>query len=86
MAIDEEGCVWVASVGSGMLVRITPKGEQDVVLESPMAYVSALCFGGSDRRDLFVTTFGPPYDLEHTGSVIATRSSVPGHPITPARV
>ena len=87
MAIDEAGGVWVAAIGAGKVVRIAPDGSEDLVLQVPMAYVSALCFGGSDRRDLFATTFGGlPYDLEHTGTVITTRVEVPGWPVTPARV
>jgi D-xylonolactonase len=87
MAIDEAGGVWIAAIGAGKVVRIAPNGKADLTLELPMPYVSALCFGGSDRRNLFVTTFGgAPYDLEHTGSILTTRVDVPGAPVTPARV
>jgi xylono-1,5-lactonase len=87
MAIDEGGGVWVAAIGAGQVVRIAPDGRQDLVLEVGVPYVSALCFGGSDRRDLLVTTFGgPPYDLRHSGSVVTTRVDVAGAPVTPARV
>jgi xylono-1,5-lactonase len=87
MAIDESGGVWVAAIGAGKVVRVAPDGSEDLVLQVAMPYVSALCFGGSDRRDLFVTTFGgPPYDPEHSGSVVATRVDVAGAPVTPARV
>jgi D-xylonolactonase len=87
MAVDEAGGVWVAAIGAGKVVRIAPDGREDLVLEVAMPYVSALCFGASDRRDLFVTTFGgPPYDLQHTGSVVTTRVDVAGSAVTPARV
>jgi sugar lactone lactonase YvrE len=87
MALDEVGAVWVAAIGAGKIVRITPDGDEDLVLEAPMPYVSAVCFSGSDRRDLCITTFGgPPYDPAHTGSVMSTRVDVAGAGITPARV
>jgi sugar lactone lactonase YvrE len=86
MAVDETGSVWYAAVGAGRVVRVSPNGVEDLVVETPMAWVSALCFGGSDGRDLFVTTFGAPYDPANTGSVLCTRSPVAGAPITPARV
>ena len=87
LAIDESGCVWVAAIGVGKIVRVTPAGVEDLVLDVPMPYVSAVCFAGSDRRDLVVTTFGgAPYDTEHSGSVITTRVDIAGAPVTPARV
>jgi len=87
MSIDEAGGVWIAAIGVGKVVRVSPDGREDLVVEVPMPYVSALCFGGHDRRDLYITTFGgAPYDLEHTGSVIRTRVDVPGLRVTPARV
>jgi sugar lactone lactonase YvrE len=86
MAIDEAGAVWVAPIGSGTVIRIAPNGRQDLVLDTPMLFTSALCFGGSDRRDLYVTTFGAEYDAEHSGSVIHTRADTPGFPVTAANV
>jgi xylono-1,5-lactonase len=87
MAIDDAGCIWVAAIMAGRVVRVTPDGDEDHVLETPMPYVSAVCFGGSGGRNLYVTTFGgPPYDPEHSGSVIATTVAVRGATVTPARV
>ena len=87
LAIDETGCVWVAAIGVGKIIRFTPEGVEDRALEVPMPYVSAVCFAGRDRRDLVVTTFGgAPYDNEHSGSVIVTRVDVAGARVTPARV
>ena len=60
MAIDDAGCIWIAAIMAGKVVRVTPDGDEDLVLETPMPYVSAVCFGGSDGHDLYVTTFGGP--------------------------
>ena len=72
MAIDESGCLWVAAIGSGKLIRVTPNGEEDQVSEGPEDWTSSVCFGGVDRRDLYAVTFGgEPYDT-------SIRRRVPG--------
>jgi sugar lactone lactonase YvrE len=88
MAIDEDECLWVAGIGAGAIIRVTPDDEgKDEVIEAPRGYVSAVCFAGPDRRDLVVTAFGgEPYDAEHTGCVLRRRVAVAGLELTPARV
>jgi sugar lactone lactonase YvrE len=87
MAIDESGCVWVALVDSGRILRLTPDGEQDLVLEAPRTWVASLCFGGADGRSLFAVTFGgDPYDPDHSGAVFRTRVGTAGAAVYPARV
>jgi sugar lactone lactonase YvrE len=87
MAMDETGALWVACIGGGRLVRVTPDGRRDLELELPWSHPTAACFGGSDGRDLYVTTFGgEPYDTAHTGSVVVTRVGVAGAPVTPAAI
>ena len=86
MAIDESGCLWVAIVNGGCIVRITPDGQEDLVLQGPRAWVASVTFGGDDGRDLYAVTFGAPYDDAHTGGVFRTRVSVAGGRIWPARI
>jgi sugar lactone lactonase YvrE len=87
MAVDESGCVWVATMVVGQLIRLTPQGHVDQVLNGPQAWTSSLCFGGSDGRDLYATTFGgEPYESTRSGGVYRTRVDVAGTPIHPARV
>jgi xylono-1,5-lactonase len=87
MAIDESGCVWIAAIAAGEILRLTPHGQQDLVLDAPAPYVASLCFGGSDLRDLYVVTFGgEPYDPGRTGGVYRTRMDIAGAGITPARL
>jgi sugar lactone lactonase YvrE len=87
LAIDEAGGIWIAVVGAGRVVRLAPDGVEDLVLEAPSAWVSSLCFGGGDGRDLFITTFGgAPYDPGRSGAVHRTRVATPGAPVHPARV
>jgi sugar lactone lactonase YvrE len=45
MAIDESGGIWLAVIGAGKIVRLTPAGDEDLVLDVPMPWVSALLTG-----------------------------------------
>ncbi|HXA32019.1 MAG TPA: SMP-30/gluconolactonase/LRE family protein [Acidimicrobiales bacterium] len=56
VAVDSEGCVWVAIWGGGMVHRYTPEGELDAIVKIPTPNVSSCCFGGRAFDTLFVTT------------------------------
>jgi len=86
LAVDEAGCVWTASYGGGCAVRLTPEGEVDLLLEVPARAVTSLCFGGADRRDLYVVSADNTNDASLRGSVFRTRVAVPGLPAPLARV
>lgn len=85
LAVDEEGCLWVALGGRGSVGRFRPGGTLDKELDVPASFVSSLCFGGSDGRDLFITTAGNPEDRADPGGVFMTRSEVAGAPIMRVR-
>ena len=82
MAVDENGALWVALGERGTIGRFRPDGELEAELDVPAGFVASLCFGGSDRRDLFITTLGNPEDPDGGGAVFMTRSPVPGAPLT----
>jgi D-xylonolactonase len=82
LALDEHGAIWVALV-SGGIVRLTPDGDVDLMLEPPSAFTTSLCFAG---RDLYVTTGGHAGDRDLRGCVLHTTVDVAGAPVTPARV
>lgn len=86
MAIDELGCIWVASARAGCVVRLTPVGDVDRRVEVPARVVTSLCFGGADRRDLYVVTGDNTDDPARRGCVLRTRVDVAGAPVHPARV
>ena len=86
LAVDEAGGVWVAAYGGGCVVRITPDGEIDRQLAVPAKIVTSLCFGGDDRRDLYVTTADNTTDPSLRGSVFRGRIDVPGLPVPRAVV
>lgn len=86
LAVDEEGGVWVALYGAGCVARYTPDGTLDQMLEIPALRVASLCFGGPDRRDLYITTGDNQEDRALRGSIFRTRVSVAGLPTPRARV
>ena len=86
LAVDESGCVWTASYGGGCVLRFTPDGTLDTAIEVPAVQVTSLCFGGDDRRDLYVVTADNTDDAERQGTIFRTRTEVAGLPVAAARV
>ncbi|MFW5680762.1 MAG: SMP-30/gluconolactonase/LRE family protein [Pseudomonadota bacterium] len=56
--IDVDGCYWMAGVGGWQLVRLTPRGEIDRIVDMPVERPSKIAFGGPDLRTMFVTSIG----------------------------
>ena len=56
--VDESGAVWIAAVGGGAIVRVTPDGEIDQVLELPVRSPTMPAFGGAGLDTLYVTSIG----------------------------
>jgi D-xylonolactonase len=86
LAVDVEGCVWVAVYGAGAALRFRADGSLDRALEVPAEAVTSLCFGGADRRDLIVVTADNREDPSREGTVFRTRVDVPGLPAPAATV
>jgi sugar lactone lactonase YvrE len=63
-AVDQDGCVWTAILGDGQLVRLTPKGAVDTVIDMPVRYPTCPVFGGNDLATLFVTSHSQRYSPE----------------------
>jgi D-xylonolactonase len=78
IAVDSEGGVWVATGEAGTVVRFRADGSLDRRLDVPGPFVSSLCFGGTDMRDVFVTT--------GDGKLLRGRSPVAGVSLPLARV
>jgi len=78
LAVDEAGCVLVALAPGGGVARFRPDGELDTVIEVPSRFVTSLCFGGADRRDLYIVTADNAEDPGRGGTIFRTRSDVPG--------
>lgn len=86
LAVAEDGSIWIALSEGGCVVVLEPDGsERDrLVMEVPM--VTSVCFGGEDRRDLYVVTGSLDAPGELRGGVYRTRVDVPGVPVHRARV
>ncbi|MBI2421614.1 MAG: SMP-30/gluconolactonase/LRE family protein [Candidatus Hydrogenedentes bacterium] len=52
MTIDSEGNVYLT--GKGVIV-FNPAGEQIAHIEVPMPWTANVCFGGADKKSLFIT-------------------------------
>lgn len=83
--VDSEGYLWNARWGGGKVIRISPDGKLDKVVEVPgVSQVSCPAFGGNDLKTLYITTAREhmtPEQLErepHAGSVFAVELDVPG--------
>jgi gluconolactonase len=86
LAVDEDGCVWIAAYGGGCVTRFAADGRLDRHLEVPATAVTSLCFGGPERRDLYVVTADNTNDPALGGTVFRTRVEVPGLSVSLARV
>jgi sugar lactone lactonase YvrE len=87
MAIDQEDGIWVALWGGSAVHRYDGDGRLDLVVELPVANVTACAFGGLDLRTLFITTsrqgLGPadqPDAGADAGAVFRYAADVPGAP------
>lgn len=58
MCVDSEGFVWTAIWFGARLKRYAPDGRLDREIHFPIRQTSAVCFGGPDLGELFVTTAG----------------------------
>ncbi|WP_160012423.1 SMP-30/gluconolactonase/LRE family protein [Rhizobium sp. 18055] len=84
VAVDESGCIWVAFWDGWRLIRLRPDGvvDREVILPIPRAV--GLCFGGLDRKTLFISTARvrlPPDVLEAaplSGALLALEVETPG--------
>lgn len=84
--MDSEGCLWNARFGGSCVVRITPQGKLDQVLELPVTNPTSCIFGGHDMRSLFITSaragLAPKQLIENNkeGAVVLANTSVTGMP------
>lgn len=54
--VDVDGCLWNAMVATGQLVRLTPEGRVDRIIQMPVTNPTCPAFGGSGLDTLYVTS------------------------------
>lgn len=55
-AVDADGFVWNAQWGGSRIVRYSPEGEIDRVVDTPVSQPTKCAFGGPDLSTLYVTS------------------------------
>lgn len=89
LAVDADGCVWIALWGGGQVRRFDASGRPLDILHLPVAQVTSCAFGGSDLGDLYITTSRYGLTKDHlagqplAGSVFVTNPGVAGLPVPP---
>lgn len=86
LAVDEEGVIWVADFSAGAVLGLSPEGQTVGRVEVPATKVTSVCFGGDDRRDLYIVTADNTEDPSRGGTIFRTRAEVPGLAVPLARV
>jgi sugar lactone lactonase YvrE len=83
LAVDADGCVWVALWGDGALVRYRPDGRPEQTLEILAAHVTSCVFGGTNVATLYITTAAGPGTCG--GGLFSCRPGATGLPASPFR-
>lgn len=84
--VDAEGFVWNAIFAGGRVVRYTPDGRIDRMIDVPVTNPTCVCFGGPDLTTLYITTarkFLSPEQLAAeplAGALLAVDVGVKGLP------
>jgi sugar lactone lactonase YvrE len=86
MAIDEDGCLWVALYGGSAVRRYTAAGKLDATLTFPATNITCPVFGGPGFGVLYVTSARDGLDpgqlaaQPHAGAVFAADVGARGLP------
>ncbi|AZF31813.1 L-arabinolactonase [Pseudomonas sp. R4-35-07] len=79
-AMDSEGYIWNARWDGSCLLRLTPEGQVDRVVELPVSRPTSCVFGGPDLTTLYITSAASPLDHPLDGAVLSLQVEVPGKP------
>ncbi|MGF1478394.1 MAG: SMP-30/gluconolactonase/LRE family protein [Cyanophyceae cyanobacterium] len=58
MTVDAQGHIWSARYDGSHLYRYSPKGTETLRLPFPTQKITSVTFGGSDYRQMYITTGG----------------------------
>jgi sugar lactone lactonase YvrE len=79
-AMDAEGYIWNARWDGSCLLRLTPDGHVDRVIELPVSRPTSCVFGGEDFKTLYITSAASPLNHPLDGALLSVRVDVPGKP------
>lgn len=88
-AMDVEGYLWNCRFGGRCIVRLSPAGEIERVIEMPVSNITNCDFGGPDLQTLYITTAALETGAGESplaGGLFAVRTHVPGLPTSPFEV
>jgi len=86
-AIDQDGCLWNANYGGGRIVRYTPQGNIDRIVQLPVTQPTCCTFGGPNLDTLYITTARQKLTQEQlapqplAGGLFALNTSTQGVPV-----
>src|SRR5262249_37549325 len=86
LAVDSQAGVWVALGQGGAIGRFLSDGRLDELVAVPAGFVSSLCFGGPDMREVLITTGQAHLNPELGGALFRARSEVAGVALSPVAV
>ncbi|HEX4327008.1 MAG TPA: SMP-30/gluconolactonase/LRE family protein [Burkholderiales bacterium] len=82
--VDADGCLWNAEYRGARVVRYTPQGKIDRVIELPVSQPTSCIFGGDDFGTLYITSAAQKLDpaerarQPEAGGLFAVRVGVQG--------
>lgn len=85
-AIDADGCLWNAEYAGSRVVRYTPDGKVDRVIDMPVTQPSCCAFGGARFDELYITSARQRLSPEQlatqplAGALFVVRPGVQGLP------
>ncbi|QNE45570.1 SMP-30/gluconolactonase/LRE family protein [Glaciihabitans sp. INWT7] len=86
LTIDAEGFLWGGIYGGGRVVRYSPEGIEDLVVELPAPNITSVAFGGPGMSTLFVGSARENLTEEQleahplSGSIFAIETATNGRP------
>nr|WP_314530305.1 SMP-30/gluconolactonase/LRE family protein [uncultured Pseudomonas sp.] len=77
-AMDAHHYIWNARWDGSCLLRLTPEGQVDRVIELPVSRPTSCVFGGRDLQTLYITSAASPRNHPLDGALLALEVDVTG--------